>query len=66
MKSNLLKAKIIERGFTISELSNKISISPVTFYRKMSGKSEFDRSEITAISDKLSLSSEDIIDIFFS
>ena len=66
MNVNLLKAKIIEKGFTIKNFSEATGIKKSALYRKMSGISEFDRKEIEIISNTLSLTDKQICDIFFT
>lgn len=58
--------QVIEKGFTLEEIANKIGVNPATLYRKMSGESDFSRKEIQDISAVLRLSDEDIMLIFFA
>lgn len=58
--------KVIEKGFTLCEIANKIGVNPATLYRKMSGESDFSRREIQDISMALSLDDGDIMSIFFA
>lgn len=62
----LLKAEMIMRDIKIPELARKIGIDKGTFYRKISGKSEFTISEIYKIIDILKIPNEKIVDIFFT
>ena len=66
MNANLLRAKIIENGFTIKSFSSATGIKKNSLYRRLSGCSEFDRKEIEIISQVLSLTSEQIYEIFFT
>lgn len=66
MNVNILKSKIILNGMTIEGLAEGIGISKTAMYRRLNGKYSFKANEIKAISDILSLSSGDVIDIFFS
>lgn len=60
------RGQVIEKGFTLDEIANKIGVNPATLYRKMSGESDFSRKEIQDISAVLRLSDEDIMLIFFA
>ena len=62
---NKLKAKIVENGFTIEQIAQKLGINYVTLYRKLSSDTEFTRNEIAMLKDILRLSIEEIDNIFF-
>lgn len=66
MNSNLLKAKIIENGYTLKKFSEITRIKKTALYRKLSKVTEFDRKEIETIANVLKLSPEEISNIFFS
>ena len=66
MKANVLKGKIIECGMTIGEFCEKTGFSRSTFDRKLNGPGEFDRDEISKISDQLNLTWEEARNIFFA
>ena len=66
MNVNILKSKIALYGMTIEGLADNIGISKAAMYRRLNGKYSFKANEIKAISEILSLSSSDVIDIFFS
>lgn len=63
---NALKGKTVEHGYTMEDLARGIGINPATLSRKMSGDSDFTRSEIIMIRDILSLSSAEVESIFFA
>lgn len=63
--SNKLRAMIVEKGLTLGIFSEKTGIKRTALYRKISGKTEFNRREIEIISVILNLSPEQIVDIFF-
>ena len=65
IKVNKLKAKIIERDTSVEELSRKMNINKVTFYRKMVNNSFF-VNEVDAIAKELNLTSEETMEIFFA
>lgn len=54
------------RSVSQEELSNVLGINPTTLYRKMNGLNDFYRHEILLIKDKLSLTTDEMNDIFFS
>ncbi len=63
---NLFKAKAVEKGYDMKQISNCLGISESTLYRKMSGNSDFTRNEIQLLRQFLSLSMEEIDAIFFA
>lgn len=62
----MLKAEMLMKDIKIPILAEKIGIDKTTFYRKISGKSDFTISEIYKIIDELKISNEKIVDIFFN
>ncbi len=62
----LLKAEMVMKEIKIPTLAQKIGIDKVTFYRKISGKSEFTIGEIYKIIDVLKIPDEKIVSIFFA
>ena len=66
MKSNALKAKIVEKGMTIGEFCTRAGFVRCTFDRKLAGTSEFDRDEIQRIARELDLTAEETCNIFFA
>ena len=67
LNANKLKGKIIERGFTISELAEILNIDKSTLYRRLGGGSaHLTIREADKIVETLSLSSEEAGAIFFS
>lgn len=63
---NMLKAKIAECGMRSYELAAIIGINKATLYKKMHGKVEFNRREMSEIRKALNLSAIDMDSIFFS
>lgn len=63
---NALKAKVAENGLTMGRLASMLGINDATMSRKMSGISDFKRSEIHEIILALNLSSADVNRIFFA
>lgn len=66
MKENLLRAKIVEKGFNIDSFCKEAGFVRSTFDRKLTGQTEFDRSEIQKIIDVLELTNDEIRNIFFA
>lgn len=71
MDSNALKARLVINGLKVSELLDRlnrhgVSMSKSAFYRKLNGKSEFDRKEILAIAKELGIDNQDMLAIFFN
>lgn len=65
MNVNLLRGKIVEKGFNIDSFCKATGFVRSTFDRKMSGQSEFTRDEIAIIIDTLNLTDDEIRAIFF-
>lgn len=64
---NLLRAKIVENNTTQESVANSIGMNRTTFYRKMkTNGSQFTVEEVAGIARVLSLSSTDIMRIFFA
>lgn len=62
-----LKGKIVEAGTNISILSKELNIDRSTFYRKLNEDgTEFTVKEVNIMIVKLTLSFEDVRDIFFN
>ena len=70
MNSNLLKAKVIAKGFNMQQFISKVNeknqyMTIGTFYKKLKGTSECTKKEIYRIKKVLNLSPQDIKAIFF-
>lgn len=64
---NKLKGKIVEKGFTVSELADKIDLNKATLYRKINDNGEnFTIKETEKIAIILNLTAKEINDIFFA
>ena len=62
-----LKAKLVENDISIIELANIIGVDKSTVYRKLNKSGEnFNVKDVEKISQALSLTYEDINDIFFT
>lgn len=64
--TNKLKAKIIEKGFTITSLAKELNLSKTTLSQKTNNKVKFSQVDIRKISEKLELTGEEIKDIFLN
>lgn len=62
---NRFKSKCVEHGLKAVEVARIMKISPTTLYRKLSGESDFTRSEIQAFKERLGLSADEVAYIFF-
>ena len=62
---NKLKGKITENGYTLKALSAEMGICETSLRRKINDKSEFSIAESLAVKDRLNLSNDDYLDIFF-
>ncbi len=64
--TTLFKEVIKESGMTITAICRKAGIGRETFYNKFNGKSEFNASDIVALSETLGMSNEIRDRIFFT
>lgn len=69
MNKDALKASIVNRGLTvedfISQLSDQITgFTRDMYYSRVSGRTEFKRSEIAACKEVLGLTDEETVNIF--
>ena len=62
---NKFKGFVILKGHSLTDIAKWLDINPTTLYRKMARNGDFSRKEITLISEKLSLTQDEINDIFF-
>ena len=58
--------RVRAKGFTLEKIAEYLGINPATLTRKLNGISDFTRNEIEMLRNKLSLSNEDIMLIFFA
>ncbi|QRG86348.1 helix-turn-helix domain-containing protein [Bulleidia sp. zg-1006] len=65
MNTQVLKGLLVVKGYTYSDISNKLGISLTAFTRKMNGVTQFKQDEIKNISSILNLSDSQIILVFF-
>lgn len=66
MKYCKLKAAMAMKGMNASELALAVGITRGTMSRKLRGENEFCVSEVQKIVRILGLTSDDVMDIFFS
>lgn len=65
MNVNLLKSKIVLQGKSLKDVASKLKISKSALYRKMYGKSEFTRGEISILIKYLEIDVAQAMEIFF-
>lgn len=63
---NVIKAKIVERGESISTIASAIGLNRATLYRKLRDPDRFSVSEVKKLAKVLRLSAEEAEKIFFS
>lgn len=63
---NKLRAKVIEKGFTMKQIAEVLRINEVTLYRKINGTSDFTRKEIQKLKEILKLDAKTTEEIFFT
>ncbi|RKW15654.1 MAG: toxin-antitoxin system, antitoxin component, Xre family protein [Catonella sp.] len=68
MDNKKLKAAIVASGYRIddfiAEVANKVEFTRDMYYSRVSGRTEFKRSEIAACKEVLGLTDEETINIF--
>lgn len=65
MNVRKLKGKLVEKGFNVETLANKINIDRSTLYRKLNECEKFTIGDAQKIKDALSLTNDEARDIFF-
>lgn len=63
---NLFRAKVVAMGMTLEEVARQMGINPSTLDRKMSGNSDFTRSEIQSLRKMLTMTADECDSIFFA
>lgn len=63
-KTNLLKAKIVENGFSVTDLSAIVGISRAQFAKKVNGQVAFNQREIAILQEQLHLNSGEVVELF--
>lgn len=66
MDSELLKYYAAKSGYTLTKLSKVLGINASTLSRKLSGETDFTRSEIVLLKECLHLSLSEVDLIFFT
>ena len=61
-----LKGKIIEEGYTISSLAEKVGMNRNTLANKLEGRTAFDITEIYTLVDILNINPEKVNQYFFT
>ena len=66
INTQLLKSKMVLNNDDAKAISNAMSISTATYSAKLNNKKEFKTSEIEIIIDRYNLTSEEVMNIFFT
>ncbi len=66
MNERALRAAIAMSGKKMQQVAAEIGVHRGTFYKKLSGKTDFTQKEIVALSSCLGLSSDQVMLIFFA
>ena len=66
MKTNKLKAKIVEKGMNVEALADKIGLERSTLYRKLNNFEKISISEAVRMKDALEMTDDEAISIFLS
>ena len=65
MNYDNLRAEITRNRMTIEKFGKALDLSKTAIYRRLNGKLDFKRTEILKAKRTLSLSNEDLLNIFF-
>lgn len=65
LDANKLNCKIVEKGFTIFDISNLFGVNKVTTHRKLRDANELTISEASRLKLVLGLSDAEAVSIFF-
>lgn len=66
MDYNALNAEIVKCGLTIPKVADMIGIGKKAFYQKMRGETQFKQKEIRDLKNILSLSDDQVNELFFA
>jgi len=66
MKHNLLKGKIVEKGYTVETVADKTGINRATLYRKLNNFEKITIGEAKKIANALRLTPKEATEIFLS
>jgi transcriptional regulator with XRE-family HTH domain len=64
--ANRLLAKMTEKGISKTDIASALGVDSATLYRKLNGDSEFKRSEIEILRNRLNLTVNEAEAIFFA
>lgn len=65
MNGNLLKAKIVEKGLSVTEFAGRINMDRSSLYRKLSNSQKMTIGEVVRIKEALEMTNEEANNIFF-
>ena len=66
MKTNKLKAKIVEKGLNVEALADKIGLERSTLYRKLNNFEKISIGEAIRMKDALEMTDDEASSIFLS
>lgn len=66
MNRNRLKAALLIRGYGIEYLADVLKVSVSSIYRRMNGDVQFTVEEVKKVAAALSLSDDEVMQIFFT
>ena len=66
MNIQKLKGKLAECDITISAMADMLGISYTAMHNKMHGRSQFTQGEMRTIAERLKLTNDEIMNIFFT
>ena len=66
MKEKEMRAAMARAGMSSKLMAERLGISSTAFYNKLTGRTEFKNSEIRTVAKLLSLSAEEMENIFFA
>lgn len=66
MKHNILKGKIVEKGYTVEMVADKAGINRATLYRKLNNFEKISIGEAKRIKSALGLTNKEATEIFLS
>lgn len=63
---NKLKAKLVENGMTVEDLSNSTGLTKATIYRRFKNPNEITIEEVDRIANTLAMNASEAVAIFFT
>lgn len=66
MIGNKVKGMVMSKGSSCGKLAKELGITPTTLSTRLSGKTEFSKSELDTVKRVYNLSNDEFIEIFFT